>query len=207
MPPVIDETFFSPRTVVGIVGLPNGDYEAHAMRGLLEALGCAVVIHWIGTPGDFLKVLGQGPGAPRWLLICGHGDDEKGYYLGEYADFIDTSMLRDQHLPADAIAPVVDLPGCTVISSACGGGEEAMGRAFMHTGRIHAYIGCPGYPNGDDMLVFLVNLFHGILRKKLTDRQAWQRAIAVTAQSEIDRMRFFHADGFDEYPQQAGSEG
>jgi hypothetical protein len=181
----IDEQFYSPRLPINIVALPNCDWETQAMRAVLEGLGCVVTVHWIGTPADFLKVLG-------------HGDEEKGYYLGEYADFIDTSMLRDHHMPAEVIAPVVNLPGCTVVSSACAGGVEAMGRAFVGSGRINAYIGCRVYPNGDDMLVYLVNFFYGILRKKLSVHEAWQRAIVVTDQPEIYEISLFHADGTEE---------
>ncbi len=198
MTPVIDERFYSPRTPVNIVALPDCDWEVHAMRTMLEGLGCIVTVHWIGTPGDFLKVLSQGESAPRYLLIAGHGDAEKGYYLGEYADFIDTSMLRDQYMPAAVIAPVVNLPGCTVLSSACAGGVEAMGRAFIQTGRIEAYLGCREYPDGSDMLVFLINLFHGILRRKLSLREAWQRAMMVTDQPEIYAISLFHADSPEE---------
>ena len=177
----VDAQFFHPRLPIDIVALPNA-YEAQALRVLLEMFECVVTIHWIGTPTDFLKVLSQGDSAPPYLVIAGHGDDEKGYYLGEYADFIDTSMLKDQHLPAEVIAPLVDLPGCTVISSACGGGSEVMGRAFVHTGRIEAYLGCAVYPNGDDMCAFLVNFFYNLLRKKLTTCEAARRAVIAVDQ-------------------------
>ncbi len=195
---LIDEQFDAPRLPINIVALPNGDYEAHAIRAVLEAFDCVVTIHWIGTPMDFLKVLGQGESAPRYLLIAGHGDDEKGYYLGEYAEFIDTSMLRDQYMPAEAIAPVVNLPDCTVISSVCGGGVEAMGHAFVKTGQVKAYLGCRVYPDGNDMLAWLVNFFYSIIRKKLPDRDAWHRAMVVTDQPDTYEMSFFHADGTEE---------
>lgn len=195
MTPMIDEQFYSPRLFVGIVALPDGSTEAIGMRAVLEAMGCAVTIHWIGTPGDFLSVLGQGASAPRYLLISGHGDVDKGYYMGEYASFIDTSMLRGAYLPAEVITPVVNLPACTVISSACAGGVEDMGRAFVHSGRLKAYIGCRDYPNGDDMFAYLVQFFYGVLRKKWSDREAWHRAMVVVDEPELYRMSFFDADG------------
>ncbi len=198
----IDEQFHTPRLPVSIVALPNSDLEAQAIRAVLEWLNCVVTIHWVGTPMDFLKVLGQGETAPRYLLISGHGDEDKGYYFGEYADFIDTSMLRDQYMPAEVIAPVVNLPGCTVISSTCAGGVDAMGRAFTHTGRIGAYFGCREYPNGDDMLVYLVHFFYNILRKKLSDREAWHKAMAAIDQPEIYQIRLFHADGTEDLYEQ-----
>jgi hypothetical protein len=195
---VIDEQFFSPRLPVSIVSLPNCDWEVYAMRGLLEAMNCIVTVHWIGTPSDFLKVLAQGETAPRYLLIAGHGDDEKGYYFGSYADFIDTSMLRDEYLPADVIAPIVNLPGCTVISSACAAGVEIMGRAFINTGRVNAYIACRDFPNADDMLVYVVNFFHSVLRKKISDREAWYRAMEITDQPDTYAISYFHPDGTEE---------
>jgi hypothetical protein len=195
----IDTQFFSPRLPISIVALPNSDYEANGMRQVLEMFNCVVTIHWIGTPGDFLKVLGQGESAPPYLLIAGHGEGEKGYYLGEYADFIDTSMLREEHMPPEVIAPVVNLPNCTVISSSCGGGVEAMGRAFVETGRIGAYIGCRHGPDAEDLCVFLVNFFHSIMRKKLSTREAWLRAMRVTDHADIYKMSFYHADGTVEH--------
>jgi hypothetical protein len=195
---MIDEKFFTPRLPVSIIALPNCDCETQAMRAVLEGLGCVVTVHWIGTPADFLTALGQGETVPRYLLICGHGDDEKGYYLGEYADFIDTSMLRDHYMPAEVIAPIVNLPDCTVVSSACAGGVERMGRAFTGTGKINAYIGCRIYPDGSDMLVYLINFFHAVLCKKLSDYDAWNRAMVATDQPDTYKISFFHADGSEQ---------
>jgi hypothetical protein len=194
----IDTRFYHPRPPVNIVVLPNAANEAHALRALLETLDCVVTVHWTGTPMDFLTVLGQGDTAPRYLLIAGHGDAEEGYWLDEYADFIDTSMLRGEHLPADAIEPVVNLPGCTVISTACGGGSEAMGRAFTSNGKINAYIGCRIEPHGAAMQVFVVNFFFNVLHKKLSDRDAWQKAMLATDHPQIYHMSLYHADGVEE---------
>lgn len=193
----VDTQFFIPRLPINIAALTNA-YEAEAMRALLEVLGCVVTVHWIGTPADFLKVLSQGETAPRYLLIAGHGDDENGYYFGEYASFIDTSMLREQHMPAEIIAPVVNLPGCTVVSSACWGGIEAMGRAFTNTGKINAYIGCRVAPHGDSMCAFLVNFFYNVIRKKLSDHEAWQKAVIATDQPAISQISFFHSNGVED---------
>lgn len=176
------------------------------MRELLEMFfNCVVTVHWIGTPADFLTVLGQGESAPRYLIIAGHGDADKGYYLGEYIEEIDTSMLRDQHMPAEVIAPVVNLPGCTVVTTACGGGAEAMGKAFTRNGKIRAYIGCRGYPDGTDMPVFLVNFFFYALRKKLSDREAWQKALRVVDNPAIYQISLYHGDGtVEHYEPEAG---
>jgi hypothetical protein len=197
MPYPVDTEFFIPRLPINIAALTNA-YEADAIRALLEMLGCVVTIHWIGTPTDFLKVLSQGETAPPYLLIAGHGDDENGYYFGEYAPFIDTSMLRNQHMPADVIAPVVNLPNCTVISTACWGGIESMGWVFTKNGEIKAYIGCRVAPFGDEMCVFVVNFFFNILRKKLSDREAWQKAMVSVDQPAIYQVSFFDSSSVEE---------
>jgi hypothetical protein len=116
--------------------------------------------------------LAQGNSAPRYLLICGHGDADKGFYFGEYAPFIDTSVLRDKHMPPEVIAPIVSLPGCTVISSACSAEVEKMGKAFTGSGKAAAYIACRTDPDGTAMLVFLVNFFYHLLGKKLSEHEA-----------------------------------
>jgi hypothetical protein len=195
----VDTQFFIPRLPINIAALTNA-YEAEAMRALLEMLGCVVTVHWIGTPADFLKVLAQGETAPRYLLIVGHGDDEKGYYFGGYGSFIDTStsMLDEQHMPAETIAPVVNLPGCTVLSTACAAGNETMGRAFVRNGNINAYIGCRVYQNGTDMCVFAVNFFYNVIRKKLSDHEAWQKAMLATDHAAIYQVSFFNANGTEE---------
>ncbi|HEX8682876.1 MAG TPA: hypothetical protein VF707_11215 [Ardenticatenaceae bacterium] len=194
----IDTRFYHPLLPVNIVALPNGTREAHALRTLLEELLCVVTIHWIGTPTDFLTVLGQGDTAPRYLLIAGHGTAEEGYWLDRYADFIDTSMLRGEYLPAEAIEPFVNLPGCTVISTACGGGSEAMGRAFTGNGTLNAYLGCRIGPDGTAMHVFVVNFFFNVLHKKLTDRDAWHKAMLATDHPHIYQMSMYHTDGAEE---------
>lgn len=199
----VDTQFYIPRPPINIAALTNAN-EAYAMRALLEMLGCVVTIHWIGTPTDFLKVLGQGEMASPYLLIAGHGDDENGYYFGEYADFIDTSMLRDQHMPAEIIAPVVNLPGCTIVSTACWAGIESMGHAFTFNGKINAYIGCRVAPKGEDICVFAVNFFYNIIRNKLSDREAWQKAMMATDQPAIYQVSFFDSNGVEERYQEGG---
>lgn len=194
----IDQQFFTPRPLITVAVLPNAELEAQAVRAVLEYLDYAVIVHWIGTPGDFLTVLGQGDTAPRYLVITGHGDENDGFYLGEYADFIDISMLRNHYLPAEAIAPVVNLPGCTVIASACAAGVEKMGRAFSGRGALRAYIACRDYPDGSDMLVFLVNFFHGLMRKHLSDHDAWRHALITTDAPEVYATSYFHGDGTED---------
>ncbi|NWF68486.1 MAG: hypothetical protein HXY40_05320 [Chloroflexi bacterium] len=88
----IDQQYFAPPLPVSITTLPNADLDTQALRPVPESFGDVVTVYWIGTPMDFLKVLGPGESASAHLVISGHRDEEEGcYYLGEYVDFIDTS--------------------------------------------------------------------------------------------------------------------
>lgn len=198
MTQVIDEQFYIPRIPVSIAVLPNGTTEAFALRSLLEDFGCSVQTHWTGTPGDFLKVLAQGDDAPRYLVIAGHGGEAGSFYVGEYADFIDTSMVKDQHLPPEAIAPVVNLPGCLVISTACRSGGPEMARAFFRNEALGGYMACRIGPNGTAMLVFMMNFFFGLFGKKLSEREAWRQAVKATDHPDIYQVSYFGPDGVEE---------
>jgi len=198
MSQVVDERFDFPRKPVSIAVLPNGATEAYAIRAILEALGCSVQTHWIGTPGDFLKVLSQGPEAPRYLVIAGHGNEAGSFYVGEYGAFIDTSMVIDQHLPPEAIAPAVDLPGCLVISTACSSGRPDMARAFFQNGMPNGYIACRISQDGTSAVVFMINFFFGLFGKKLSEREAWHQAVKATDHPDIYHMSYFGPDGVEE---------
>lgn len=192
----VDTEFFAPRLPVGVVALSGSD--ADYLRTMLESLRCVVHVHWIGTPADFLKVISQGAGVPRYLVIDGHGT-EQGLYFGEYAKGIgiDTSMLTEGCLPPDAIHGRVDLPGCTVINLVCLGGTKRMADAFL-AGKVQAYIGCRDYVDGSAMELFFHNLMYNIVVRKMSDRDAWYHAVAVTDHAETDLISFYHADGKEE---------
>ena len=162
----------------------------------MEALGCVVLAHRVGTPSDFLRVLGQGDQAPRYMVILGHGD-ENGLVFGEYGGAVDVSMLRDGSLPPEAIEPHVDLPGCTVLSYSCVGGTDAMARAFL-AGGVAAYIGCRTEVQTVALTLFLLHFLFGTLHKKLPDADAWRQAVLAVDHPEADQMRFWHAGGREE---------
>lgn len=191
----IDTEFYSPRLPVGIIGLPGGD--ASGLRQILEALQCVVHVHWIGTPGDFLKVISQGAAVPRYLFIDGHGGEE-GLHFGEYGvPEIDTSMLVGEYMPADAVRDRVNLPECTVINLTCMGGMRRMADAFL-AGKVRAYIGCRDYPDGTATDLFVTNLVYNLRMRNLSDRDAWYRAVADTDHPDIDLFSYYNADGNEE---------
>ncbi|MFN8378974.1 MAG: hypothetical protein U0452_09910 [Anaerolineae bacterium] len=83
-------------------------------------------------------------------------------------------------MPASVLSPVVGLRARDHLLGLREGGVEAMGRAFVASGRIQAHHGLLT-TNGSDMLVFLIHFFHGVLRKRLSDEDAMRQAIAATA--------------------------
>jgi len=191
----VDTEFYVPRLPVSIVAVSGGGMEF--ARATLESLYCVVLLHTIGTPSDFLKVIAQGEDAPRYMIIMGHGTED-GLDFGEYgpAD-IDVSMLRNGAMPPEVIRRHVNLPGCTVFSYSCEGGSKAMAEAFL-TGGLAAYIGCRTGPDVVAMNLFLFHFLHGVMAKKLSDRDAWHQAVAATDHEDINEFSFFHGDGTEE---------
>jgi hypothetical protein len=165
----IDESFFAPRTPVSIAAIGDSG-EALLIRSCLESLGAAVTLHLIGTLSDFLKVLNQSRDAPRYLVICGHGD-ENGFVLGEYESGIDISALTKGSLPATALSGRIDLPETIVISTACDTGSLHMAEAFLKGGAA-AYIAPNGYPGGSETALFVHMLFHQIMVETVSASEA-----------------------------------
>ncbi len=190
----IDTEFFAPLLPVSLVYVSGGGMEL--TRAALEALGCVVLTHRVGTPSDFLRVLGQGDQAPRYMVILGHGD-ENGLVFGEYDEAIDSSMLRGGSLPPEEIGAHVDLPGCTVVSYSCGGGTDAMARAFL-AGGAAGYLGCRVEVETVALTLFLFHFLFAVRHKNLSDADAWRQAVFAVDHPEVDQMRFWHGDGREE---------
>ena len=190
----VDSEFFVPLLPVSLVHVSGGGLEL--MRAALEALGCVVLVHRVGTPSDFLRVLGQGDQAPRYMVILGHGDED-GLTFGEYDGAIDASMLRRGSLPPEAIDKSVDLPGCTVVSYSCGGGTNTMALAFL-SGRVAGYIACRTEVETVALTLFLFHFLFGALHKKLPDADAWRQAVLAVDHPEVNGIRFWHGDGWEE---------
>lgn len=191
----LDTQFYAPRLPVSLVAIDSHGTEF--IRTVLESLRCVVHLHAIGTPTDFLQVIAQGDSARRYMIINGHGT-EYGLHFGEYGPKdIDTSMLNRGSLPPEVIQKHVNLPDCTVLSHTCGGGEEKMARAFL-SGNLSAYIGCRTEVDVVAANLFLFHLLYGVTAKKLSDRDAWHRAVLAVDHEEVNQVSFFHGDGSEE---------
>jgi hypothetical protein len=181
----VDQSFHVPRVPVAVIDC-GATGEGLVLRGLLENMGAVVTLHQPGTPGDFLLVLGQGGGAPAFMVICGHGD-EHGLIFGDYAPDIDTSCLVQGRLPPRALAGKVDLPGRVVLSTACGTGSPEFGKAFI-AGGVRAYIAPASYPDGASALLFLHHFFHDILCRGAEPEAAYLRARSHDEESAMFKL-------------------
>ena len=170
---LVDESFHIPRTPVAVVAI-DGSGEALLVRSILESLHAVVILHLMGTPEDFLRVLGQGESAPRYMIICGHGD-EAGLVFGEYGENIDVSALQLGLMAPSAIAERVNLPGRIVVSTACQSGAKAFGEAFLRGG-VAAYIAPDGAPHAYDAPLFIHLLFHHLLQRRSSLASALRQA-------------------------------
>ena len=191
----IETDFFIPLLPVSVIQLSGA---GEVLRSMLEAMRCVVALHRPGTPGDFLKLVSPDY-VPRYIVICGHGTED-GLHFGQYISEIDTSMLRNECLPAEAIRDNARLSGATVVSATCYGGTRTMADAFLTAG-TKAYIASEGEPDGMAMNVFLINFFFALLSKGVSDEEAWRKAVQATNHEDIWEVNYFHADGVERLPQ------
>ena len=178
----VDMEFFAPRMPVEIVDCGGVGELGRLARDLIEELGGTAHLHLCGTPDDFLKVISQGEQTAPYLIVIVHGDDN-GLVFGEYADFIDTSMLVEGRMPPECVAKHINLPGCVVFNDACGAGEEPMGQAFM-AGGLKAYIGSvEPVPHGTAGIMFIAHFFYKLWRAKCSEIEAWEQAASYDRDS------------------------
>lgn len=88
---------------------------------------------------------------------------KRGLIFGAFRESIDTASLRDGSMPPEVIAQHADLPGTSIVSTACLSGSQAFASAFLENGS-HCVIGPDGYPDGADAGLFIHLLFHRLLR-------------------------------------------
>jgi hypothetical protein len=185
----VDTKFFAKYRPVAVAAIGDMGGEALLARAMLEHLRAVVHLHLIGCPTDFLEVLRQGEDAPPYLVICSHGD-ENGLVFGEYAPYLDTSMLVEESMPPQYIAENINLPGCVVVDIACLGGTPKMAQAFMKGG-LRAYIGSTEGPRGTTTPLFVAHFFHALFCKGRSVREAWEHA----ASYDDDSRHFVLYDG------------
>ncbi|MDA0745824.1 MAG: hypothetical protein O2954_04850 [bacterium] len=186
----VDTKFFDKKLPVGIANVYSAQ-SALLFRTLLEDLGAVVLLHNLGTPGDFLEILAQGEDAPPYLIIAGHGD-ENGIVFGEFMESIDTSMLVEQSMPAKCIAQHINLPGTFVINLCCESGQQNMAEAFL-AGGTSGYIGTDPNPPAVNHPLFIAHFFHSVIRRKKTPIETWRAAAEYDSRSK--QYLLFNSEG------------
>ena len=192
----VDTSFFSKKLPIEIANVVDTCHSV-MLRGLLEELGAVVLVHNIGCPQDFLKIIGQGEAIAPYLIIACHGDDN-GIVFGDYMEGIDASMLVKESMPADCVVNHVKLPGCFVINLGCGCGDEKMARAFL-SGGVNGYVGTDPNPNASNHSLFLAHFFHSIIDHKKTAVEAWEAAAAYDSESRLYLL--YDKDGKHQAPE------
>ncbi|MBH5317390.1 hypothetical protein I6N90_06125 [Paenibacillus sp. GSMTC-2017] len=187
----IDTKFLAPKLPVAIAAVADSS-EAGFMRNLLEQLNMSVLLHKVGTPDDFLKVIGQTETAPPFLIISAHGD-EGGIIFGEYMEGIDVSSLEDGVMMPLTIANAIALPGTVIFSAACSSGVEEAGQAFLKGGAL-AYIAADDDVSGEAITLFMMHFFYKLTKEEPdTLEEAWEHAASYDEESRL--FRLYKQDG------------
>ena len=190
----VDTQFDVPQLPVSIVRLLGAQQgSGDLLRLIVETLDCIVLTHAPGTPLDFLKTIAVGEDSARYMIILGHGT-ANGIWFGHYNIAEDTSMLHEEYLPVAVMQQHVNLPGCTVINACAESNCKPIADAFLRGG-VAAYIACQTPPAQMPMHIFIYNFINGVLRKRLSDRDAWQYAASASDDENVRQIHYFHPDG------------
>lgn len=179
----IETQFHIPCHPIAIIDIMGSSGEAKKIDDFVYHLDAVTRYYAVGCPGDFLSVLSDPSEMPRDLVICGHGD-ETGFVFGDFADEIDTSMLRDGSLPSECIAKEARLPDRLVVNTSCEGGLEHMAQAFKTAG-VQAYIGAIDAVDFASTLLFVLIFFDNLWRKQLSIYHAWEKAASYDKETAL----------------------
>lgn len=179
----VETQFHIPCHPVAIIDIMGSSGEAKSVADFVSHLDAVTRYYAVGCPSDFLSVLADPSEIPRDLIICGHGD-KTGFVFGDFADEIDTSMLRDGSLPPECIAKKARLPDRLVVNSSCEGGLEHMAQAFKTAG-VQAYIGAIDAVDFASGLLFVLIFFDNLWRKQLSIYHAWEKAAAYDKETAL----------------------
>ena len=159
-----------PRVLIAVIG---DSAEAEAIRQVLESFGCLVLTKYIGWPNDLITVLsGTIPFDPDIVILSGHGENGA-IIMPVLADSVYTECEPKGNFSSAEISQYLSLTGKTIISTCCTTGAEDLVSAFS---KENVYIAPAGYVEGDAVLLFLVDFFYQIIRRRLTIEDAWTHA-------------------------------
>ncbi len=161
-------SFFAPRVPVTLVVIGDTG-EGLLLRAILESLGASVLMHHIGTPEDFIRVMSMPDGAPYWV-ISAHGHEE-GLVFGDYGPGVTQVALRKGCLPWAALRGKMKGAGACVFSTACFGNHAVARGVFLEAG-FSPYISAADEPEGADIPLAAHLFFHAVLVRRMPLHQA-----------------------------------
>jgi len=173
-----------------IIAMGDVGNEPEALRQVLENFGYFVMMHYIGRPNDFRKVLrGEFPFQADCIVISCHGED--GAFeipvLGQQV--YEQDEIRGNYAAAD-VASELQLKDKLIISLGCTTGQEEMCRVL---GKENLYIAPVDYIQGDSALFFVTRLFYELKRKNAVNIlrcDALEGAFALAKETD-DETRLF----------------
>lgn len=168
---------------VSIIALEAGP-EPFLLRDISESLGKQVLMFLPGQPNEVVAAMERARHFGNLLILSGHGKDG-GFYLGDFGDEIDVSVLRNGILTASAIGSLSIGP-VDVISSCCETGQPEMVSAFRKAG-AKTFLAPPNWPEGR-----LVPLFLHIFLTEVFVKNSGKRSAVDLANSVSD----LREDGF-----------
>lgn len=173
-----------PRAKVAIARF-GADEDWQLIRLLVESFQADVRLATAATPAEIAATLSEPP-ETEFLVLTGHGD-ERGFILDELVPELAEVQPFNGRLTPALVEAHGSLAGRVVIACACQSGAPRMGRAFLAAGAT-AYIAPDGYPFGEDVIVFISVLFHGLLALGLKLDEAVRRARAAGRSSELFQL-------------------
>jgi hypothetical protein len=167
---------------VDIINIKD-DFEAFALRPVLEYFGLKVELHLIATSNDLVKILGKGNNLSSTVIIMCHGEDNAISMppLGE-------SIAANQHYKHN-IFPIqlnefLHLPDRLIINNGCNLGNEDFAQSFIKAG-CKAYIGANGYPEATASLFFVINFFYAYACLKTSIQTAHKLASSQSEETHL----------------------
>lgn len=146
------------------------DWEALALRGVLERFGFTVNLMPIGRPQHLVDVLSSAASSAPHMLLCYHGD-ERGILPEGLAPEVAREEPFNDVLTPERLAAFANLPGRVVVGTGCSTGSDAFAHAFLQ-GSCDAYIAPVGYPEGNAVLLFIVHFYY-----ELAEKRPWREAV------------------------------
>lgn len=143
-------------------------------------------LHYIGQPLHLIDWLEHAQELGDWIFLAAHGD-ETGIHFGEdFADFIDTSMLKEGYFPYALFFKLGKFEGKTLFNSACASATKEVNAQFIAQ-KNFAYVGYDGYPDGDADILIYHKLFYELCHGAPLD-EAIRRTHTICPDAQFLRL-------------------